>query len=129
MEARELRIGNWYQNKSNDEKLKFQQVTFFEDAHYVAVYCDPIPLTEEWLHKFGFNSKYKSVHMHWNLGPFELNQKSNEDDEHNIIPQEQIWYFSHAGWTPDVLFVHQLQNIYFALTGLELELKERGEKV
>jgi hypothetical protein len=55
MEAKELRIGNWYQNKSNDEKLKYQQITFFEDAHYVATYCEPIPLTEKWLLNFGFD--------------------------------------------------------------------------
>jgi hypothetical protein len=29
MKAEELRIGNWYQNNSDDEKLKFQQVTLF----------------------------------------------------------------------------------------------------
>ncbi len=82
---------------------------------------EPIPLTEEWLLKFGFGSKYKSVHMHWNLGPFGIDQKSDEDDHGGSIPQENIWYYENAGWAKEIIHVHQLQNLYFALTGKELE--------
>jgi len=38
------------------------------------------------------------------------------DDKHNNIPNEQIWV--------NIKHVHQLQNLYFALTGEELTIKE-----
>ncbi len=38
------------------------------------------------------------------------------DDKHNNIPNEQIWV--------NIKHVHQLQNLYFALTGKELTIKE-----
>lgn len=87
---------------------------------------NPIELTKEWLTKFGFHSKYKSVHVHWHktygFGPppyrlFELDQKSNVDDDNNSIPQEQVFYWDSQ---LEVKYVHQLQNLYFALTEEEL---------
>lgn len=54
MKQSELRIGNWYQNKSNDERLKYRQITYIDDIPYVAIYCDPIILTEDWLIRFGW---------------------------------------------------------------------------
>lgn len=106
----ELRIGNWYQNHSNDLSLKYQQIDFFETAHYVAVYCNPIPLTEEWLIKFGFkrqNNAYNGPHKNdfsiWS--PIKSNRFDLNDTINNV---------------PKIEFVHQLQNLYFALTGQEL---------
>ncbi len=85
-----------------------------------------VPTTEEWLTQFGFHSKYKSIHVKWtrfggdnaNYSTFELDQVPDEDEEGNSIPQEQIFTFGHKF---NVLTVHQLQNLYFALMGQELQ--------
>ncbi len=78
---------------------------------------NPIPLTEEWLLKFGFFSKYKSNHTKWNKGWVEIDQASDEDDEGNSIPQKQEFYYAYK---TEIKFVHQLQNLIFATTGEEL---------
>lgn len=119
MKAKELRIGNiaLIENKEVevDGKLIFQ----LEKANFVG--CDtsdfkPMPLTEEWLLKFGFKSydtpfgklfEFQSGRYTWiidNKGNLHLDYSEYE----NIA---------------NVQYVHQLQNLYFALTGEELTLK------
>lgn len=75
---------------------------------------EPIPLTEEWLEKFGFEKNENGLYKLFNQSevPILLNGDLN-------------------GWTCDGInfsinntqYVHQLQNLYFALTNEELKLK------
>jgi hypothetical protein len=82
--------------------------------------AEPIPLTEEWLEKFGFNSKYKSIHTQWNFYDFYIHQKSDVDDDGGDLPTEQVFYYD---FRYEIKTVHQLQNLYHSLTGKELTLK------
>lgn len=77
---------------------------------------DGIPLTEEWLLRMGFEKTEKEwyflnvcndwTYLYWNKeGIFELSV-----NKHSVIFQ-------------NITSVHQLQNLYFALTGEELEIK------
>lgn len=66
-----------------------------------------IPLTEEWLRKFGFE---KLQETYFN-GDFELDIT------------DAGFLFSETYIKVSCKYVHQLQNIYFALTGKELEVK------
>ena len=82
---------------------------------------DPIPLTEEWLIKFGFNldegvgvwfgPKYAEPAYYFTLwasyGKHPVRFTRNNPSD-----------------TIDILYVHQLQNLYFALTGEELTIEE-----
>lgn len=119
MEARELRIGNFFLGDTSENN--FQQITAIEILDFnndpLDDYYKPIPLTEEWLLKFGFFSKYKSCYVRWNILGFDIQQKSDEDDNGNKIPQEQVFYFNYMY---EIKYVHQLQNLYFALTQKEL---------
>jgi hypothetical protein len=124
MEATELRIGNLIIDKefpsltSTIEEIGFNWITAsYDDGQDVSCF-EPIPLTENWLTKFGFNSKYKSVHTHWNIKWFGLDQKADEDDEGNRVELEEVFYYDYR---LEVKYVHQLQNLYFALTGEELK--------
>lgn len=118
MEARELRIGNWITIWNNEHQVSSSIIIAIEKN---TIGYKPIPLTEEWLLKLGFSSKYKSCHIKWNILGFDLDQKSDEDDDGNKIPQEQVFYFNYQ---VDIKYVHQLQNLYFALTGEELTIKQ-----
>jgi hypothetical protein len=75
----------------------------------------PIPLTEEWLLKFGFVSNpYKDR--------YELIAKINiiiECDKTKGLIDLYCEQFPH------IKYVHSLQNLYFALTGEELKEQER----
>ena len=114
MKASELRINNWYKNMSIDNP--FNQIKYGHEIDYVAVYCEPIPLTEEWLLKFGFIKKYqtfefKGLNIDGTVVHFSFDKWRSEYDIENCdfteIPAE-------------CKYVHQLQNLYFALTNEEL---------
>jgi hypothetical protein len=130
MDAKELRIGNsvyYHISDEIDSRKEWDEISTIDakDLEWLSNHDDPdykpIPLTEEWLTKFGFNSKYKSVHVHWNLSGFGLEQASDVDDDGNSIPQKQVFYYE---FVYEIKFVHQLQNLYFALRGEELTIKE-----
>lgn len=128
MKAQELRIGNWvmFDNRIFQiDSIAIVFPTLNTDEFGIGVVdwnnIKPVTLTEEWLLRFGFSSKYKSCHTKWNILGFDLDQKSDENDDGNKIPQEQVFYFNYQY---DIKSVHQLQNLYFALTGEELTLKE-----
>ena len=74
---------------------------------------EPIPLTEEWLEKFGFDIKDKD-RLDWVKGAFNL-ERSNEDNN-------KFCFEVYSHYIP-LDYVHQLQNLYFALTREELTIK------
>lgn len=74
-----------------------------------------IPLTEEWLLRFGFQKV-----NHITNGVFYFHKLIKI----SVYPNGMVELRGSAGWAK-VLYVHQLQNLYFALTGEELELKEK----
>lgn len=58
MEAKELRIGNLVQSKENRPfEITLEDLSFIEAGST----CKPIPLTEEWLLKFGCSEKNLSI--------------------------------------------------------------------
>jgi hypothetical protein len=104
MKANELRVGNWY----DDNKIPKQVTpnTIEEVWEAERLWCQPIPITGEWLLKFGFE---KDNRANWRL----------KSGYHWI---EIYFYHVYINGQQVVLidYVHQLQNIWFALTGKEL---------
>lgn len=122
---KELRIGNIiYWGKY---KTKVFELTHDLDNDF-SINCDkidefkPIPLTKEWLVNLGlnrsdadtpYNFEISSLEYLWikdqGLKVFYTNGKHSEDMPLATYPCD---------------YVHQLQNIYYSLTGEELTLKE-----
>ena len=121
MEANELRVGNYVECRIDDINDRFDVVKLnihhFTDIHneVIGYSYKPIPLTEEWLIKFGFFEKYKSCCNRWNILSFTLldNEDRNGDLQGVFIYDYKL----------EVSYVHQLQNLYFALTNEELTIK------
>jgi hypothetical protein len=126
MEAAELRIGNivfFHDTEmgkityTHEEIIRGYEIQALEVDGYIRdVEVEPIPLTEEWLLKFGFKqdsySYIKGVHQKIFSGVMKFDFNETLKD----------WEFS-VGYITDItriLYVHQLQNLYFALTGEEL---------
>ena len=128
MKANELRIGNLvygivYNDETDEETHVLCKVLILDSVgetdypiwvesdsgHEFFDRFEPIPLTEEWLLKFGFEkTKYGFVKM-------------------TEIACLRIWEedVTYSGTLiENIEHVHQLQNLYFALTGEELTLKE-----
>ena len=122
MKANELRIGNWYDH--NGIPKQATPNTIEEVWESERSWCKPIPLTEEWLLKFGFEYRY--------AGWFEMRSRFNGDYfEMNFhIITKEIHLLQDSGRKYEVHLcnikhVHQLQNLYFALTGEELTINEQ----
>jgi hypothetical protein len=132
MKVNELRIGNWIA----DRGLKEWQIGHWETINKVASkanatmcngilmethplteyidYLKPIPITEEWLLKFGFKKQKNNwkrlpicndwTYLYWErLAGLELSVNKR------------------SVMLPNINYVHQLQNLYYALTGEELK--------
>jgi len=126
MKANELRIGNWVKHNSEwcyrgEEVYKFQ----WNETDWYALgestlfleNIEPIPLTEEWLIKFGFEKLWYDDNG-MKLPYYRLNQNDYVFD----LDYEFCATRDDAGYIY-LKSVHQLQNLYFALTGDELEIK------
>lgn len=136
MKTNDLRIGNLVLNEDGGVCKLF-------NIHEGYINHKPIPLTEEWLLKFGFTKnsqfdfdlyevlKHKDEYNEFGYGSNEMQFAICLED--NIEFQiEHHRYFDNKRLDPQnicipirhIKYVHQLQNLYFALTGEELEVKQ-----
>jgi hypothetical protein len=107
MKPNELRIWNWVE--TFEGVIQIQNGWEIDEGNE----CQPIPLTEEWLEKFGFEySDLNGDSGLWKIPPFQIYGKYNQ-----FIYDYRL----------DVNYVHQLQNLYFALTGQELNQNKEDE--
>lgn len=129
MKAQELRIENYVSAKSPErEKWEEPYIIGLWDLesllyHKERINIKPIPLTEEWLKKFGF--EYDEDELVYYKSMFDYCGNESEDFILLIVSNDEN-YFSVAiaeSYEP-IEYVHQLQNLYFALTGEELTLKK-----
>ena len=127
MEANELRLGNFVSVKKESLQPLLDdyglhgiensfQITSIENVYlyiltdgleseYYLSECKPIPLTDEWLDKFGFDG--------WDKGVYTMILSNGNFMK--IGCEEAVG--------KNIKHVHQLQNLYFALTGEELIIK------
>lgn len=131
MKAQELRIGNWVNENTKISRSKSLTENLQKELHQITAtdlvgiengfqdWFNPIPLTEEWLLKFGFvkinESDYLSPHSCY---CFDIKRMGMMVED---ARQNGEWHFCDNA---DLDYVHQLQNLYFALTGSELTIKQ-----
>lgn len=118
MKASELRLDNWIADKDTGKVFQVYTETFadIENGHLSAA---PIPLTEEWLIKFGFEVDAKDTLRSQRI-KIETSYLNWYDDGSYSIGKFPFT----IPLSGPIKYVHQLQNLYFALTGEELTIKE-----
>jgi hypothetical protein len=121
LKSRELRIGNLVKGVGTNINWVIEgfegDCIYSNDGWKYLSYFEPIPLTEEWLLRFGFElinndywqSRNLELKLHWTVNK---NKMIPEFCEKRLI----------TGY--DFQHVHQLQNLIFALTSEELTLKQ-----
>lgn len=113
MKAKELRIGNLV---NYGDGVLVLDINDFRDYDFKKF--EPIPLTEEWLVKFGFEPHGERN----SLNGYSKNKLRVEylfdNLEARLIKDSETSYH-----LTTLKHVHQLQNLYFALTNEELEIK------
>ena len=127
MEANELRIGNLLRDKVSKTELEVIELTKDDIATYVIDRSkfplekgwglEPIPLTEEWLKRFGYVIIETNKCVEAFRENFRYSIQQVENSEH--------WFWCDGQTViTNLKYVHQLQNLYFALTNEELTLKQ-----
>jgi hypothetical protein len=119
-------IRNYVVSETYEEIIIVNPETIYTFNNY---FYSGIPLTEEWLLKFGFGKAigyfiptFPNISLEvsentdnatgqWYCYIRNLNSVSRHNDDFALLRK-------------DLRYVHQLQNLYFALTGQELTLKE-----
>jgi hypothetical protein len=113
MTPNELRIGNYvlYENPHSDRVVvQVKAVDFQLGTHNL----HPIPLTEECMVELGLKiTKSKSFYF-WYSSIFSV-----EKDTKNFKV-----YVTGGYCICEIKYVHQLQNLYFALTGQEITITD-----
>lgn len=110
MISNELRIGNWIEIK--DSKGICTRVTESTFDSNIEKNYKPVPLTEQWLLNFGFESDG----LEWWNGVIMLGVYK---DGLYYCPTEELSY----RLAKEFKYVHQLQNLHHALTDSELIIK------
>ena len=92
---------------------------------FAARNLSPISLTEDWLLKFGFQIHENG---HSIIAGFGSNPVTNYDylvmiKKYTGMDEEDIWFYRNK--YHKLHYVHQLQNLFFALTKKELKIKEQ----
>jgi len=118
LEAKDLRIGNLIQISGKVQCVYARDI----DKIHIGDSClanlaKPIPLTEEWFLKFGFEpDKDNTAFTNWDN--FAITILSIEEG-FCLYDGDSMTYQSRP-----IQYVHELQNLYRWLIGEELEIKE-----
>jgi len=148
MNVTELRIGNFVDVSFKEDGLRFLREIDLVHLSFINAIQVPnydgeietfdnldliygIPLTEEWLLKFGFEKKnYKDIYKKYNGDEVILSDITTYEMDGYICLQkisEDLFSVKYNGFGNNptfnhiiILSVHSFQNLHFALTGKEL---------
>ena len=118
MKVQELRVGNWVEYAHDSDECTTIQPSSMEHTNEFK----PIPITKEWLVKFGFISdgiKHLTHSIH------KLTVDVRLILMYQIVyeqPEISTLYIKGIQLISTITYVHQLQNLYYALTGKELTI-------
>jgi hypothetical protein len=139
IKASELYIDKYYYQVVDEYEPCTPKIIKWNQSNWYAIgeciefieWFEPIPLTEEWLLKFGFKGEKGIYHILICEEDKRINKKElrlDVDDDGwyvDIIEyDEQLDSEMYSINISKIKHVHQLQNLYFTLTGQELEFKQ-----
>ncbi len=128
MKSAELRIGNYLKSEKTEDEytevvaLESDLIMCEDEAGLLQrnEHLTPIKLTEEWLLKLGFVMELGELTL-WHDDFLITKSKHTSDIE---VIAHQYEFGAEPLVLPHIKHVHQLQNLYFALCGEELTIKE-----
>ena len=132
LSARELRLGNLVEYKGTVQAIKSISEDGVESIWkkgddlcvHEAAEANGIPITEEWLLDIGFEKNENSFDEEWSIDGFDIHKHG---DKYPLAVRgteectHLVQFFAHQ-----TKYVHQLQNLYFTITGEELILNEES---
>jgi hypothetical protein len=126
MKASELRVGSLVEYKGVvypiyglSEEAPFLDTIEFGSGVLEWKDINPVPITEDWLLRFGFNYDANDDWYVLDCGTGVSFSHIIDGLTHYFSSLEMVW----ADVLQEIKYVHQFQNLHFALTGEELEVK------
>lgn len=128
MEAKDFRIGNYLHDREG-RLCKVESIVFDREEGYTikapaivggqtSLPNESIPLTDIWLIKFGFKEERNSEFVKfWELNSVTL---YHEYYIHTSTGREYIVLENEGKKYQEIAYVHELQNLYYVLTGNDL---------
>lgn len=123
IKAQELRLGNLvldYGIIVPVNHLMLSRLVGIEDEGKKCINLSPILITEDWLVKFGFRKCSGSR----TYEKFPVQVHFGDDGRLYVTLEFDSTVTGSYSYDTDCEYVHQLQNLYYALTGEELTIKE-----
>lgn len=122
LDTKDVRVGNWVlkltgRDVNEQEFFEYKAIALDEYYYTFAQDCFPIKLSPAILGNCGFRHEF---------GDWYKNMPSEEIE--GGVPllryrhKENAWYLGNLELPAQPAYVHQLQNLYYALTGQELRI-------
>lgn len=124
MKAEELRIGNWINEEDwksgRDIRINGDAIqALYESQRKFTTHLyrswKPVPLSESWLLKLGFEYS-----INWEIEIYERTYLSISLYDNGNFRASLSWDNTIRLFKGDLKYVHELQNLYHAITGKEL---------
>jgi len=113
MKVTELRIGNIVLNgKNNNYNIVSGNTIHYMSENNTSGIVLPLRITKQWLSDLGFTDLGYGEFF---LKGITIDFEYTDNGEFYFVYQNVV--------LNSVFYVHELQNLYFAITGLELEIK------
>lgn len=135
MKASELRIGNLVIRDGNilevvriskEDVINYELFKECIGQQVNSGVVKPIPLTEEWLLKFGFEKDERvtmdSYQIRFKQHCYRAEKFLSDIKPKNTYDFRLQYTVNESYYLSSIRYLHQLQNLYFALTGEELKL-------
>lgn len=130
MKREEVRFGNYIFSEISNIRmdkgiiqLDSSSLMYLFDVDDSWEFIKPIPLTEEYLLKFGFVKKDEEFQDNL-LDTFMYHKDDIVNIEFSDKHGQLYWHENYSSiYHTEIYYVHQLQNLYNALTNSELTIK------
>ena len=122
IDSKDLRIGNYLQRASGDIfQVSARDILLISewDAN-VRLLPNPVELTEHWIYVFGFEKEEECDEGGVNDFRYVLHKNNHTLSLTSNWDSEDVVYVNYNQGGVDVFYVHQLQNLFYYLTGKEL---------
>lgn len=130
MEVRELRIGNLINKEFKNPLHTYWGIYPMVPQDFIDMEIDlrsykPIPLTEEWLVKFGFykDSDRKKGNITYYQNDFKEDAWEYDIEVDSSNDEICCWLVKEGKAIKRIKYVHQIQNLFYVFFNIELTIK------
>lgn len=122
MKANELRIGNWVNRGEQPDGFVIDEYSFSRIENPKHDY-QPIKLNHDWIMRFGFQEMSLFVYeIDMGISSYRLKVIMPKEGDFVAVLINDLGELSECA-IRSMMHVHQLQNLFFALSGKELTIK------